>query len=158
MLLKLTEAFDHIRLPANYPPEQVLPYLLAAESSVQAFCQRQFFTSAEKLNEARTAIPSSVRDAANDYDEAVLLANEIEDLNERNAAIAVACRIRESALTVNEQALWGMVITDDVKAAILLQMEHLFENRSENITGSIVSELKTGVAALLWPYRVRVGV
>jgi hypothetical protein len=158
MVVKLTEALSHLRLSSDYPAAQVLPYLLAAESAAQAFCQRKFFAEQEDLVTARAAIPGMVREATAAFDAAVLVAKEIEDLSEQNAALAVACRIREEALGEYEQTLWGIVITDDIKAAILLTLDHLYENRSENVIGSIVSELKTGVQSLLWPYRVRVGV
>jgi hypothetical protein len=158
MLIKLTEAFDHLRLPSDYPPSQVLPYLLAAEAASQNFCQRNFYASEADLTAAHAAHPVKVREAHEAYAAAVLAANDIEDMTEQAAAITLACRVRDVALQSCNQVLWGMVAPDDVKAAILLQLDHLFENRSENITGSIVTELKMGASSLLWPYRVRIGV
>jgi len=38
--------------------------------------------------------------------------------------------------------------------AMLLTIGHLFENREENVAGTIVSELKLGVQHLLSPYRI----
>lgn len=145
-------------MPLDYPPSQVMPYVLAAEASVQAFCQRRFYVNAEELKAARDAFPVQVKEARQAYDEAVEAANALEDVNETAAAIMLACRIHNEAMKSCDEVLYGMVLPDDVKAAILLQLDHLFENRSENVTGSIVSELKTGVQSLLWPYRVRLGV
>jgi len=41
-----------------------------------------------------------------------------------------------------------------VVQAMLLTIGHLFENREENVAGTIVSEVKMGVQHLLSPYRI----
>lgn len=51
-----------------------------------------------------------------------------------------------------------IVVTAAIKAAVLLTTGHLYRNREEVITGTIVSEMKEGARALLWPYRVGLGV
>lgn len=51
-----------------------------------------------------------------------------------------------------------MVVTPAIKAAVLLLTGHLYRNREEVITGTIVSEMKEGARALLWPHRVGLGV
>jgi len=51
-----------------------------------------------------------------------------------------------------------IVINDSIRAAILLTVGHLYSNREENITGTIVAELKMGVQHLLTPYRIKMGV
>jgi len=158
MLIKLSEALDHIRMPADYPPSQVMPYLLAAEASVQAFCQRRFYVDAASLKSDRDTFPGKVKEARQAYEDAVEAANTLEDINEKEAALKLACQLVDEAMQSCDEILVGMVLPDDVRAAILLQLDHLFENRSENVTGTIVSELKTGVQSLLWPYRVRIGV
>lgn len=50
-----------------------------------------------------------------------------------------------------------MVVTDSVRAAVLLLAGHLFRNR-EQVTADSVNELPMGAHALLWPYRVGLGV
>lgn len=45
-----------------------------------------------------------------------------------------------------------------VRAAMLLMLGHLFKNREQVITGTIVTEMKAGFDALLWPDRVGLGV
>ena len=51
-----------------------------------------------------------------------------------------------------------MVANDAVRAAVLLTLGHLYRNREEVITGAIVSEMKEGARALLWPHRCGLGV
>lgn len=51
-----------------------------------------------------------------------------------------------------------IVMNDSIRAAVLLTVGHLYANREENVTGTIVSELKTGVQSLLMPYRISMGV
>ena len=51
-----------------------------------------------------------------------------------------------------------MMVTDSIRAAVLLTLGHLYANRESVITGTIVSEMKDGPRSLLWPYRVGLGV
>ena len=51
-----------------------------------------------------------------------------------------------------------MVCNDLVRAAILLTLGHLWENREDNVVGATVAELKVGAAQLLAPYRKGLGV
>lgn len=51
-----------------------------------------------------------------------------------------------------------IVVNDSVRAAVLLMLGHLYRNREEVITGTIVSEMKEGARNLLWPYRIGLGV
>jgi len=51
-----------------------------------------------------------------------------------------------------------MVINPAIFGAILLIAGHLNENREENVTGTIVAELKFGARALLRPHRIVPGV
>ncbi|MBP6861350.1 MAG: phage gp6-like head-tail connector protein [Neisseriaceae bacterium] len=51
-----------------------------------------------------------------------------------------------------------LVATDDVRAAILLTLGHLYANRENEIVGSITSSLKFAAVNLLTPYRIDMGV
>lgn len=51
-----------------------------------------------------------------------------------------------------------MVVTDAIRAAVLLTLGHLYANRENVVTGTIVSEMKEGTRSLLWPYRIGLGV
>lgn len=51
-----------------------------------------------------------------------------------------------------------IVVNPAIRAAILLTAGHLYRNREDVITGTIVSEMKEGARVLLWPHRVGLGV
>jgi len=51
-----------------------------------------------------------------------------------------------------------IVVTDAIRAAVLLTLGHLYANRENVVTGTIVSEMKEGTRSLLWPYRIGLGV
>lgn len=53
---------------------------------------------------------------------------------------------------------YPIVCNDLIRAAILLTLGHLWENREDNVVGAIVAELKVGAAQLLAPYRKGMGV
>ena len=51
----------------------------------------------------------------------------------------------------------GLVMPASVKAAILLTLGHLYENREAVNVGNIVTEMPMGAERLLWPYRTDIG-
>jgi len=51
-----------------------------------------------------------------------------------------------------------MVVNDAIRAAVLLIVGHLFNNREEVVTGTIATKMPMGAHALLWPHRVGLGV
>lgn len=62
-------------------------------------------------------------------------------------------RVQASAVTVRFVA-GHTQIPEPIRAAILLIVGHLYENREAVIVGQAPSELPMGVEALLYPYRV----
>lgn len=158
MLITPQEAISHARLDSDYPEAQVVPYILAAGSAASQFLQREIFATEADLAAALAAYPSNVSAAHAAYEVACAQRDAIEDLAQRNAAGDVAWLVFNNRMRQLAAGLEGVVITPDIKAAILLLFAHLFENRQENVTGTIVTELKTGVHALLWPHRIELGV
>lgn len=51
-----------------------------------------------------------------------------------------------------------MLVNDAIRAGVLLTLGHLYRNRENVITGTIVSELSQGASSLLWPHRIGLGV
>ncbi len=54
--------------------------------------------------------------------------------------------------------LTGMVATSAIDAAVLLIAGHLYAHREDVVVGASVAQLPSGANALLWPYRVLIGV
>lgn len=51
-----------------------------------------------------------------------------------------------------------MLANDQVKAAVLLTLGHLYANREDVVVGTITAELPRGARSLLQPHRVGLGV
>ena len=63
-----------------------------------------------------------------------------------------------AAVETGEAGEGAIVVDDAIRAAILLIFGHLYANREENVTGTIVSDLKIGAKFLLQPYRLGMGI
>jgi len=61
-----------------------------------------------------------------------------------------------SAVTVEYKAGFGLAVSvpDDIKAAMLLTIGHLYEHREDVLVGVTASQLPTGTKDLLFPYRI----
>lgn len=64
----------------------------------------------------------------------------------------------DAAVTADSAGDRPMVVNDAIRAAILLLIGHLFANREAVVTGTIATQVPMGVHALLWPYRIGLGV
>ncbi|MDH0640158.1 head-tail connector protein [Pseudomonas sp. GD03860] len=62
------------------------------------------------------------------------------------------------AIAAGEAGDSPMLINPVIKAACLLMLGHLYSNREDEVTGTIVSDLSLGSRALLTPYRVGWGI
>lgn len=91
-------------------------------------------------------------------DAAVIVADAITDGVARDLAIEHACGAYRAALYQAQEIQYGMVVTDLVKAAILLIFGHLYANREDSVIGSTVADLPQGSKHLLQPYRRGLGV
>lgn len=157
-LIDLAKARAHVRVPPTYPDSQITPYLNGAVKAATQFLNRNVYATAEDLATATAAAPAAMAAAAAAYTSAVAAANAVADEAVRNELRSAASIVYREALDAARMALLGIVLEDDIETGILLLFGHLFENREENVTGTIVAELKIGTKRLLWPYRVDVGV
>jgi len=74
-----------------------------------------------------------------------------------NRGVYVSQEALDAAIAAEEASANAMVILDDIRYAMLLVLGHLYANREDNVTGTIVSELKLGARNLLQPYRIMPG-
>ncbi|OYQ76051.1 head-tail connector protein [Wohlfahrtiimonas chitiniclastica] len=77
------------------------------------------------------------------------------------AAIEYAAKYLNRSIIAHEhdrKMQRDIVINSSIKAAVLLVLGTLYENRENEIVGSITSPLKFGTKALLDPYRIKMGV
>lgn len=137
--------------------EMLALYAGAAELAAMNFINRRVFADKDSLALAIDAIPAALADADAAYD-AAREAAYLLDGSARAAALSAACAERESASERARETYAGIVITDDIVAAMLLILGHLFRNREDVITGETVAQVPMGAHALLWPYRRGLGV
>ena len=171
-LIDTATARTHVRLEADYPAEQIEPYLRAAEELAAQILNRVLCADTTERDAAIAQAAGIVSDAKTAYD-AALLAYRSSTLydaydpvrHEYRAGVAdnayeSAQRAYRQALTKADELRAAMVATPLIKAAILLIFGHLFENRQQVIVEPriILAELPMGVHALLQPYRAGMGV
>ncbi|TAA12474.1 phage gp6-like head-tail connector protein [Pseudoxanthomonas winnipegensis] len=155
-LVTLEEARAHCRADS----EDVLqPYLDAALEAAQTFLNRRVFGEPEALAAAIAAVPADLAQAQVDHDAAVVAAGALDGVA-RAQALAAAERALRYAVHRADATYEGVVTTAAINAAVLLTTGHLFRNREAVITGqqAAATELPQGAQALLWPYRVGLGI
>lgn len=157
-LIDLLTAKAHLRVDADYPDEQVQLYLNAAEMAAAQFMNRRVFADQDELDTAVAAVPAALLAAGVAYDDAQLLADDIEDCVARCAAREYAESVYRQARTAALETRCGIVVNDLIKAGILLILGHLHEQREDSVVGASVAELPMGSRYLLQPFRVSIGV
>lgn len=152
-LIPLAAAKVHLRVEDDYPDDQVAPKLAAAEARAAQFLNRALFASSEARDEAIAAVPAALTAAAGAHAAALAAAAGLEDAAARTLLIEAAERTYCEARTAARETLAGIVLTDDIRAAILLQLSHLFVNRTD-VTVGATQALVYGSQYLLMPYRI----
>lgn len=150
-LIDPVQAKAHVHREASYPDEQITPYLLAAESKAQRFINRRIFADQDALDAAVDAAPAALIAAGLAYSAAVLAYDAELDPVLRGVQQAYASSVYSTAQTAARETLAGIVINDQIRAAILVIFEHLYAQRGE-------VAMPLGSEYLLWDYRVGLGV
>lgn len=156
-IIALGVARAHLRLEDDYPADQIERKLAAAESAAAQFLNRQLFADQAALDTAVAGVPAALVEAGEAYEAACTAADAIDDVVARCAARDQACRVYRAAQTTARETYEGIVLNEQIEAAILLTLGHLFENRQDVQQGS-VSQLPIGAEQLLFPFRVGLGV
>lgn len=156
-VISIETAMQHLRADED-DAFLVQAYLDAAEDSAAQFMGRYFFSDADALELAKAEITTRRAEAHDAYRLAVDAASSITDESER----LTSCRIAEEQLSATLSELDklgdGIVINPSIAAACLLITGNLFANREDVVVGSIATVLPMGSRALLFPYRVGLGV
>lgn len=158
MLLTMGLARRHCR--ADPSDDEVLQvYAQAACSAAEAFLGRRLFEDQQSLDAAIAGIPTALAAADAAYKSAITAAELLEG-PQRIYALAAAARALDFAVTSADRIGLGIVVNDHIRAGILLILGHLYRNREDVMTeqGAAAVQLPMGAHALLWPYRVGLGV
>lgn len=152
-LLTIDEARAQCRVEADYPAEQLQPYIDAAEDSASAYLNRIVYIDQATLDAAVDAIPAALGAAQDAYDASALAADSITNDAEKQATLDVAAMRLEKANRDAGRVLHGVVVNASILAAVRLTLGHLFANREEVVIGSTAVPLPFGAQALLRAYR-----
>ncbi|TEA79832.1 head-tail connector protein [Allopusillimonas ginsengisoli] len=153
-ILTLDQAIAHCRVESDYPADQLLPYMVAAENYVISHLNRVVFESEQALNNALDSLPSTLGAAFDAYQTALGVARQVENVAQRETMIGVAQIKYHAAQNAARRTLDGIVINGAIHAAMLLTLGNLFVNREADVVGASVAMLPTGVPELLRPYRM----
>lgn len=153
-ILTTSEALAHCRLEADYPEEQILPYMLAAEDFVVAYLNRAVYADQDALDAAQSALAANVGTAYDAYLTAMEAADAQENAGQRQAMRDLAAQKYANAKREARRAMSGIVVNATIRAAMLLTLGNLFVNRESDVIGVSVASLPSGVPELLRPYRV----
>lgn len=153
-LLTIDEALAHCRLEADYPAEQILAYMHAAESSVIAYLNRAVFEDQAALEAEQAGISAKVGAAYDAYSASVQSAMAISNAGQKEIMIQMAESKYLEARIAAYRVINGIVVNGAIIAAMLLTLGNLFQNREADVVGVSAARLPTGVPELLNGFRV----
>lgn len=152
--VSLAEAKLHLRVDGTDEDALIGIYINAAEQAAIKAMDRGVYADNTALQAAMTAAPAALTAATSTYTAAVTAADAMTDATEQAAALQVVETAYMRAQVAYRQAFDGIVVNDQIKAAVLLTVGHLFANREDVVVGASVSALPHGADCLLQPYKV----
>lgn len=150
----LAEAKIHLRVDGTDEDALIGLYINAAEQAAVKALDRGVYADGTALQTAMTAAPAALTAATAAYTAAVAAAEAVTDTTEQTAALQVAEAAYMRALVAYRQVFDGIVVNDQIRAAVLLTVGHLYANREDAVVGASVSALPNGADYLLQPFKV----
>lgn len=150
----LAEAKAHLRVYGNDDDAMIGIYIAAAEKSAVAIVDRGVYADDAAKEAAIDAAPGALADATVAYAASITAAHELADACDKAAAIKAANASYIRAQVAFRKATDGIVADDIIKAATLLIIGHLYENREDVVAGQALSKLPNGAEWLLNAYKV----
>lgn len=153
MLIDLATAKLHLRVDGTADDTMIALYIGAAESAAAQFLNRNIYADSSARTTARDAIPAALAIATLDYEAEIDAVEAMTVGADSYMARLAADESYTEAKTAARMTYQGIVINDQIKAAILLTIGHLFENREDSIVGVSAIALPMGCDYLLQPFR-----
>jgi len=153
MLIDLATAKAHLRVDGTDDDAMITLYIGAAERSAAEFIGRNIYVDQSALVAAIAGAPAALTAATVAYDAAILSASALDAGVELDMAILAANEAYSTAKAVARMTHQGIVINDQIKAAMLLTIGHLYANREDVVAGVPVAALPMGCGYLLQPFR-----
>lgn len=154
ILVTLAEAKLHLRVDSADEDALIGVYITAAEQMAIALLDRGVYADDTALQAAMTSAPAALTAATAAKEAAVTAAQAITDANEQAAAMQAAETAYMRALVAYRQAFDGIVVNDQIKAAVLLTVGSLYAQREDVVVGASVAALPNGADYLLQPFKV----
>ena len=150
----LAEAKTHLRVDGTDEDALIGLYINAAEQAAIKAMDRGVYADGTALQTAMTAAPAALTAATAAKESAIVAAEAMTDADEKAVALQVAEAAYLRALVAYRQVFDGIVVNDQIKAAVLLTVGHLYANREDVVIGASVAALPNGADYLLQPYKV----
>ena len=150
----LAEAELHLRVDGTDEGALIGLYINAAEHAAIKAMDRGVYADNTALQTAMTAAPAALTAATVAKEAAVAAAEAMTDSTEKSAALQVAETAYMRALVAYRQAFDGIVVNDQIKAAVLLTVGSLYAQREDVVVGASVAALPNGADYLLQPFKV----
>lgn len=153
-LVDLSTARLHLRADPNDTTEDSLItiWLAVAEQQCVEFLNRFVYLDSSALSAAQSGAQTALDAAATAHTAALTAAQSVVDDGERALMQERAHADYEDAKRAFTMTVYGMVVNESIRAAILLQMAYLFETRQPE------ADMPDSHRCLLMPYRVGMGV
>lgn len=152
--VQLSEAKLHLRVDGTDEDALIGLYINAAEQAAIKAMDRGVYADGTALQTAQNAAPAALTAATAAKEAAVAAAEAMTDADERAAALQVAEAAYLRATVAYRQVFDGIVVNDQIKAAVLLTVGHLYAHREDAVVGASVSALPNGADHLLQPFKV----
>lgn len=152
--VSLAEARIHLRVDGTDEDALIVLYINAAEQAAVKAMDRGVYADGTDLQTAMTAAPAALTAATVAKEAAVAAAEAITDSTEKVAALQVAETAYMRALVAYRQAFDGILVNDQIKAAVLLTVGSLYAQREDVVVGASVAALPNGADYLLQPFKV----
>ena len=152
--VQLAEAKIHLRVDGPDDDALIGLYINAAEQAAVKAMDRGVYADGTALQTAMTAAPAALTAATVAKEAAVAAAEAITDSTEKVAALQVAETAYMRAQVAYRQAFDGIVVNDQIKAAVLLTVGSLYAQREDVVVGASVAALPNGADYLLQPFKV----
>ena len=152
--VSLAEAKGHLRVDGTDEDAMIGIYINAAELAAVKAMDRGVYADNTALQVAMDAAPAALSAATAAKEAAVAAAEAMNEANEQAAALKVAETAYMRALVAYRQVFDGILVDDQIKAAVLLTVGHLYANREDVVVGASAVVLPHGADCLLQPYKV----
>ena len=151
----LAEAKLHLRATEGTDEDALIDlYINAAEQAAIKAMDRGVYADNTALQTAMAAAPAALTAATAAKEAAVTAAEALTDPDEKAAALKAAENAYMRALVAYRQVFDGIVVNDQIRAAVLLTVGSLYAQREDVVVGASVAALPNGADYLLQPFKV----